>query len=55
MPTRWPAPSGRRSSADGVNGFEMASLEGGFVTEHIMRWEGLPDGRFYTSAGTVPE
>ncbi len=40
---------------DGYVGFQMGELQGGFVTEHIMRWEGLPDGRIYTSAGVIPE
>jgi uncharacterized protein (TIGR02118 family) len=32
----------------------VPAFEGGVVDEHLMRWEGLPEGRIYTSAGTVP-
>jgi uncharacterized protein (TIGR02118 family) len=32
----------------------VPAFEGGVVNEHIMRWEGLPEGRVYTSAGTIP-
>ena len=48
------SPEWKALEEDGVNGFDMSSLQGGFVTEHIMRWEGLPDGRIYTSAGEIP-
>jgi uncharacterized protein (TIGR02118 family) len=48
------SPEWRALEDDGINGFDMKVLYGGFVREHIMRWEGLPDGRIYTSAGDVP-
>jgi hypothetical protein len=48
------SPEWRALEDDGVNGFDMKVLYGGFVREHIMRWEGLPDGRIYTAAGDVP-
>jgi hypothetical protein len=34
---------------DGPNGFEMSLAMGGFVDEHVMRWDAAPDGRPYTS------
>lgn len=40
---------------DGANGLEMTKLYGGFVREHVMRWEGLSDGRIYTTAGDIPD
>jgi EthD domain len=40
---------------DGINGFDMTVLYGGFVREHVMRWDAVPDGRFYTSAGDIPD
>ena len=36
--------------ADGPNGFDMSVAMGGFVTEHIMRWDAAPDQRPYTAA-----
>ena len=48
------SPEWKALEEDGPNGFEMAELHGGFVTEHIMRWDALPDSRIYTSAGEVP-
>jgi uncharacterized protein (TIGR02118 family) len=49
------SPEWKALEADGVNGLEMTALAGGFATEYIMRWDGLPDRRIYTSAGQVPE
>src|SRR6266516_4873446 len=48
------SPEWQALEEDGVHGFEMGSLQGGFVTEHVMRWDALPDGRIYTTAGGVP-
>ena len=48
------SPEWKALEEDGIHGFDMGSLQGGFVTEHIMRWDAHPDGRIYTSAGTVP-
>jgi uncharacterized protein (TIGR02118 family) len=48
------SPEWKALEEDGHNGFEMAELHGGFVTEHIMRWDAQPDARIYTSAGEVP-
>ena len=35
---------------DGPNGLDMTTLMGGFVNEHVMRWDADPTGRPYTSA-----
>jgi uncharacterized protein (TIGR02118 family) len=35
---------------DGPNGLDMTSLMGGFVDEHVMRWDAEHDRRPYTSA-----
>jgi uncharacterized protein (TIGR02118 family) len=48
------SPEWKALEEDGPHGFEMGSLHGGFVTEYVMRWDGLPDARVYTSAGDVP-
>jgi hypothetical protein len=48
------SPEWKALEEDGVNGFEMGSLHGGFVVEHVMRWDALLDGRIYTTAGAVP-
>lgn len=48
------SPEWKALEEDGPNGFEMTELNGGFVTEHIMRWDAQGDGRIYTSAGEVP-
>lgn len=48
------SPEWKALEEDGPNGFDMASLHGGFVTEYIMRWDGLPDGRIYTGASEIP-
>jgi uncharacterized protein (TIGR02118 family) len=48
------SPEWRALEEDGPNGFETAKIEGGFVTEHVMRWDALPDARTYTTAGDVP-
>jgi len=49
------SPEWRALEEDGVHGFDMGSLHGGFVTEYIMRWDAGPDGRIYRSAGEGPE
>ena len=49
------SPEWRALEADGPNGFEMAELQGGFVTEHVMRWDAEPDRRPYTAAGPAPD
>jgi hypothetical protein len=37
---------------DGPNGFEMSLAMGGFVEEHVMRWDAALDGRPYrTTSG----
>jgi uncharacterized protein (TIGR02118 family) len=52
------SPEWRALVADGPDGFDEATLEptliGGFVNEHIMRWDGLPEGRVYTGAEVYP-
>jgi len=48
------SPEWAELEADGEVGFEMTKLYGGFVREHVMRWEGLSDGRIYTTAGDIP-
>jgi uncharacterized protein (TIGR02118 family) len=40
--------------ADGHAGLDMTSLQGGFVREHIMRWEASGDGRVYTTTDEIP-
>ena len=47
------SPEWQALEEDGSNGFEMGALEGGFVTEYVMRWDATADGRFYESA-TAP-
>jgi uncharacterized protein (TIGR02118 family) len=49
------SPEWKALEEDGVNGLEMTALAGGFANEYIMRWDGLPDRRIYTSAGQIPE
>ena len=48
------SPEWQALEADGPNGFEMLELQGGIVTEHVMRWDAAPDARILTSAGAVP-
>ncbi len=48
------SPEWKALEDDGPNGFDMASLHGGFVKEYVMRWDGLPDGRIYTGADEIP-
>ena len=45
------SPEWKALEDDGPNGFDMTMLMGGFVTEHVMRWDADPDRRPYTSAG----
>jgi uncharacterized protein (TIGR02118 family) len=45
------SPEWRALEADGVNGFDMTALQGGFVDEYIMRWDASLDGRLYTASG----
>jgi uncharacterized protein (TIGR02118 family) len=49
------SPEWKALEDDGINGFDMTVLYGGFVREHVMRWDAVPDGRFYTSAGDIPD
>ncbi len=44
------SPEWKALEEDGQNGLDMASLAGGFVNEHVMRWDANPDRRPYTSA-----
>jgi uncharacterized protein (TIGR02118 family) len=53
--TAMASPEWQALEADGVNGFDMTVLYGGFVREHVMRWDAVPDSRFYTSAGDIPD
>jgi uncharacterized protein (TIGR02118 family) len=45
------SPEWQALDADGPNGFDMTVAMGGFVTEHVMRWDAAPDRRPYTAAG----
>ena len=49
---RWTlaSPEWQALDADGPNGFDMSVAMGGFVTEHVMRWDAAPDQRPYTAA-----
>ena len=49
------SPEWKALEGDGVNGFDMTVLYGGFVREHIMRWDAQPDARIYTGAGDIPD
>jgi uncharacterized protein (TIGR02118 family) len=49
------SPEWKALEEDGPNGFQMTALQGGFVTEYVMRWDAQPDARILTSAGTVPD
>ena len=44
------SPEWQALDADGPNGFDMGAAMGGFVTEHVMRWDAAPDQRPYTAA-----
>ena len=48
------SPEWKALEEDGPNGFDMTAIEGGFVTEHVMRWDAQPDARIITSAGEIP-
>jgi uncharacterized protein (TIGR02118 family) len=48
------SPEWKALEDDGVNGFDMGSLHGGFVAERVMRWDAALDGRIYTTAGEAP-
>jgi uncharacterized protein (TIGR02118 family) len=53
----WSSPEFETLLEDDLRLFDRSRVppfEGGVVNEHIMRWEGLPEGRVYTSAGTIP-
>ncbi len=43
------SPEWKALEDDGPNGLDMTSLMGGFVMEHVMRWDAAPDGRPYTT------
>jgi uncharacterized protein (TIGR02118 family) len=45
------SPEWQALEQDGPNGFDMGLAMGGFVTEHVMRWDASPDRRPYTAAG----
>jgi uncharacterized protein (TIGR02118 family) len=45
------SPEWKALEDDGPNGIDMTTLMGGFVTEHVMRWDADPDRRPYRSAG----
>jgi uncharacterized protein (TIGR02118 family) len=47
------SPEWKALEEDGPNGFEMTALMGGFVAEHVMRWDARPDQRPY-SATSAP-
>jgi hypothetical protein len=47
------SPEWKALEEDGVHGFDMGSLHGGFVTQ-IMRWDAEPGGRIYRTAGESP-
>jgi uncharacterized protein (TIGR02118 family) len=44
------SPEWKALEDDGPNGIDMTTLMGGFVNEHVMRWDASPDQRPYTSA-----
>lgn len=48
------SPEWKALEEDGVNGFDMDVLHGGFVVEHVMRWDASPDHRPYAAATEVP-
>ncbi len=39
---------------DGPKVFDGASMVSGVVDEYVMRWDALPDGRFYTTTDPSP-
>jgi uncharacterized protein (TIGR02118 family) len=41
------SPEWKALEEDGPNGFEMSLAMGGFVDEHVMRWDAALDGRPY--------
>jgi uncharacterized protein (TIGR02118 family) len=41
------SPEWKALEEDGPNGFDMSLAMGGFVDEHVMRWDAAPDGRPY--------
>jgi uncharacterized protein (TIGR02118 family) len=46
------SPEWKALEEDGPNGFEMSLAMGGFVDEHVMRWDAALDGRPYrTTSG----
>lgn len=54
----WASPEWKALLEDDARLFDRSvtpAFEGGVVNEHIMRWEGLPDGRIYTASGHIPE
>jgi uncharacterized protein (TIGR02118 family) len=44
------SPEWKALEDDGPNGLDMTTLMGGFVNEHVMRWDAAPDQRPYTSS-----
>ncbi len=47
------SPEWKALEEDGPNGLDMTSLMGGFVMEHVMRWDADPDRRPYTATTRV--
>jgi uncharacterized protein (TIGR02118 family) len=53
----WRSPEWKALLDDDVTLFDRErtpAFEGAGVDEHVMRWDALPDGRVYTTAGTLP-
>jgi uncharacterized protein (TIGR02118 family) len=44
------SPEWQALEEDGPNGLDMTTVMGGYVNEHVMRWDADPDRRPYTSA-----
>ena len=47
------SPEWKALEEDGPSGLDMTSLMGGFVMEHVMRWDADPDRRPYTATTRV--
>ena len=53
----WSSPEWKALLEDDVRLFDRTrtpAFEGGVVYEYVMRWDGLPDGRVYHTAGPLP-
>jgi uncharacterized protein (TIGR02118 family) len=44
------SPEWKALEDDGPNGFDMTVAMGGYVAEHVMRWDAHPDRRPYTAS-----